>query len=192
MAINLIVASTPTGIISGEGNTLPWRLPEDMKYFAEKTTGGVVVMGRKTWDSIPPKYKPLPDRDNVVLSRSWAQQDPDDLPDGIFVCGDYRSGMSAAERLAKVKGSDVWIIGGGDIYTEALKSGCVDTCYITEVYYNGPHDTAMFPILDPLFKEQFILDTDLSSLAVHCHKGLAYRFLVYTRRDNKHISFLGL
>jgi dihydrofolate reductase len=66
--INIIVA-TSTNLVIGKDNDLPWHLPTDMKYFKDTTKGHIVVMGRKCWESIPEKYRPLPNRTNIVMSR---------------------------------------------------------------------------------------------------------------------------
>ena len=68
MEISIIVAASTNNVI-GKENGLPWRLPTDMKFFKDKTQGHTVIMGRKSWDSIPAKYRPLPNRINVVMSR---------------------------------------------------------------------------------------------------------------------------
>ena len=68
MRIHLIYARARNGVI-GRNNTLPWHLPEDMAHFKATTAGCPVVMGRKTWDSLPPKFRPLPGRTNLVVTR---------------------------------------------------------------------------------------------------------------------------
>jgi len=66
--LNIIFARAANGVI-GKDNTLPWRLPEDMAHFKRTTLGSPVIMGRKTWDSLPPKFRPLPGRQNIVVTR---------------------------------------------------------------------------------------------------------------------------
>lgn len=108
----------------GKNNDLMWHLPADMKFFKETTTGHVVVMGRKNWDSIPEKYRPLPNRENVVLTRNKESK-----VDGAIVF------HSLEECLSHYNGDDkeVYIIGGGEIYRNALDINCVDEMYITHV-----------------------------------------------------------
>ena len=77
--IHLIFARAANGVI-GANNQLPWHLPEDMAFFKQKTSGGTVVMGRKTWDSLPVRFRPLPGRHNVVVTRQtgWQPEPPSD------------------------------------------------------------------------------------------------------------------
>jgi dihydrofolate reductase len=107
--IGLIWAQTPAGVIGADGG-MPWHVPEDLKYFREITTGATVLMGRRTWEALPPRFRPLPGRRNVVLSR-----EPDWAADGAVT----RADLSAA--LDEFAGpADVWVIGGGQVYRSAL------------------------------------------------------------------------
>ena len=106
--INLIYARAANGVI-GINGTLPWHLPEDMAHFKRMTMGCPVIMGRKCWDSVPPKFRPLPGRTNIVVTRQpdWNEagaRRASSLAQALSLCGD------AAE---------VWVIGGGQIYAEA-------------------------------------------------------------------------
>ena len=108
MKINMIFARAANGVI-GKDNTIPWHLPEDLARFKQLTQGHPVIMGRKTWDSLPPRFRPLPGRLNVVITRqkSWQQ-----------------AGAQAVSSLAHAielceKSAEVWIIGGAQIYAEA-------------------------------------------------------------------------
>ena len=108
MKINMIFAQSANGVI-GNNNALPWHLPEDLAHFKKLTLGCPVIMGRKTWDSLPPKFRPLPGRTNVVITRQadWqaaGAQNAGSLTDALAIC-------QAA--------SDVWIIGGAQIYAQA-------------------------------------------------------------------------
>lgn len=109
MRLNLIYARAANGVI-GTNNTLPWHLPEDMAHFKRHTTGCPVIMGRKTWDSLPPRFRPLPGRLNLVLTRQadWQAEGAEHftrLDDALARCRD------AAE---------VWVIGGAELYAQAL------------------------------------------------------------------------
>lgn len=109
--VSIIVATAKNNVIGNKGD-IPWlgKLPADMKYFSDKTTGQAVIMGRTTYLSIPPKYRPLPNRLNLVLS-------PEEIPDEGVVT--FQSLQSAIEHgLAQNK--EVFISGGGSIYKEAL------------------------------------------------------------------------
>ena len=112
--IHLIFARARNGVI-GKDNQLPWHLPEDMAFFKQKTAGGTVVMGRKTWDSLPPRFRPLPGRHNVVITRQ-AQWQPDPVTDKVSVAGDIAAALDTARAL----GQPVWVIGGAQIYALAL------------------------------------------------------------------------
>jgi dihydrofolate reductase len=107
--IGLIWAQTPDGVI-GVDNRIPWRVPEDMANFKQVTLGHPVVMGRRTWDSLPPRFRPLSGRRNIVVTRQpdWAAE------------GAERS-ASLPEALALTAPDDVWIMGGGEIYRAAME-----------------------------------------------------------------------
>lgn len=107
--ITIIAALTSEGIIGKEG-ALPWNLSEDMAHFKLVTAGNTVIMGRKTWDSIPSKHKPLPNRHNIVISRNMP------LKNNIEVCSD----MNQAIAKAKSYGKEIFVIGGAQIYSLAL------------------------------------------------------------------------
>lgn len=93
--------------VVGRENSIPWRLPEDLAHFRELTTGSTVVMGRRTWDSLPPRFRPLPDRVNVVLSRS-----ADFAADGATVVSSIDEALD--------RSGDIWVIGGATVWAEAL------------------------------------------------------------------------
>ena len=120
MSIALIAAVAANNCI-GKSNSLPWYLPEDLKHFKKLTTGKVVVMGRKTWDSIPEKFKPLPNRVNVVVTR----QENFALPHGADL---YHT---IDEALAAHQNDEIFVIGGAEIYRQMIDRS--DTLYITEV-----------------------------------------------------------
>ncbi len=116
--IHLIYARARNGVI-GRNNTLPWRLPEDMAFFRSCTMGSPVLMGRKTWDSLPARFRPLPGRHNLVLTRqaSWSAvgaQRVATLDDALAACP---------------PGAVLWVIGGAEIYalTEPVASRVVAT-----------------------------------------------------------------
>ncbi|MEU8896259.1 dihydrofolate reductase [Nocardia sp. NPDC048505] len=106
--IGLIWAQTPEGVIGSE-NTIPWRVPEDMANFKSVTWGHPVIMGRRTWDSLPGKFRPLEGRRNIVVTRQadWSAE------------GAERAG-SVAAALAAADG-DVWVMGGGEIYRDSME-----------------------------------------------------------------------
>lgn len=123
----------------GKNNDLMWHLPADMKFFRETTTGHIVVMGRKNWDSIPEKFRPLPNRENVVLTRNT-----DYLASGARV---FHSLQDCLSYFSGEDQKDVFIIGGGEIYRQALDQRCIDEMYITHVDAVYGADT-FFPEFD--------------------------------------------
>jgi dihydrofolate reductase len=122
--------------VIGRNNQLPWYLPGDLKYFKQATMGKPIIMGRKTWDSIG---RPLPGRMNVVISRNptW------EAPAGTVAASSLNEALKKAGAHAELEGGDeVMIIGGGQIYAEALAT--VDRMYITKVHAEIDGD-AFFP-----------------------------------------------
>lgn len=138
MKVRLIVAmDNERGI--GKNNDLMWHLPADMKFFKETTLGHVVVMGRKNFDSIPERFRPLVGRENVVLTRNT-----DFLAENCQVFHSLEACLTAYENETK---RYVYIIGGGQIYKQALQLNCVDELFITHVDHVYGADT-FFPEID--------------------------------------------
>jgi dihydrofolate reductase len=134
MAFSLIVAmDRQRGI--GKDNDLMWHLPADMKFFKETTSDCVVVMGRKNYESIPEKFRPLPNRENVVLTRNVNYTAP-----GASVFSDFRTMITYLSKSEK----KVFIIGGAEIYKLALEAEAVDEMYISHVNHSFGADT-FFP-----------------------------------------------
>ena len=123
----------------GKNNDLMWHLPADMKFFKETTSGHIVVTGRKNYDSIPERFRPLPNRENAVLTRN---SDYEALGALVFASLDecLKYYENETERT-------VFIIGGGQIYKEAMDSGVVDELFITHVNHVYGADT-FFPVFD--------------------------------------------
>lgn len=138
MKVRLIVAmDNERGI--GKNNDLMWHLPADMKFFKETTLGHVVVMGRKNFDSIPERFRPLVGRENVVLTRNT-----DFLAENCQVFHSLEACLAAYKNETE---RYVYIIGGGQIYKQALQLNCVDEMYITHVDHVYGADT-FFPEID--------------------------------------------
>jgi dihydrofolate reductase len=138
MKVSLIVAmDLERGI--GRDNDLMWHLPNDMKFFKETTTGHVVVMGRKNFESIPERFRPLPNRLNVVLTRNQNYR-----ADG---CEIFNSMEACLDAYKNENDMTVFIIGGGEIYKLALEAGVVEEMYITHVNKKYGADT-FFPEFD--------------------------------------------
>ena len=124
MKVSLIVAvDAESGI--GKDNDLMWHLPEDMKFFKDKTSGQIVVMGRKNYESIPKRFRPLPNRDNVVLTKN-----KDFEAEGCKVFNSLNECLIDYENEEE---RTVFIIGGGEIYRLALEEGVVDEMFITHI-----------------------------------------------------------
>jgi dihydrofolate reductase len=127
-----LVAAVARGGVIGRDGTIPWRIPEDVAFFKELTTGHPVVMGRRTWESIPDRFRPLPGRRNVVVTRNpaWSAE------------GAERVG-SVEEALRLVAGAErVHVVGGAEIYAAALPRA--DELVLTEIDADVQGDT-FFP-----------------------------------------------
>jgi dihydrofolate reductase len=137
MIITQIVARTKNNVI-GRENDLPWHLPDDMKFFKETTRGHHILMGRKNFESIPMKFRPLPDRVNIVITRQ-----EDYTAEGVKVFNSIDEGVS----FARESGADeLFIIGGAEIYKQTLS--ITDKIYLTEINTIMDGD-AFYPELDP-------------------------------------------
>lgn len=146
MFVSHIVAASQNGAIGVKGD-LPWHIPEDLKFFKDKTKGSVIVMGRKTYDSLG---KPLPNRLNIVVSRSAK---PSDFPEAVMLFSDITAAVEAAKIAGREKGLDeVFIVGGSEIYKQTLKLGLVNRIYLTRIHTEVDGD-AFYPDVDTkLFK----------------------------------------
>jgi len=131
--VQLIVAAARNGVI-GRDNDLVWRLRRDMQFFKEKTAGKPVITGRRNYESIPNRFRPLPGRQNIVITRN-----PDYHAPGAVVVTSLDAALAVAE------GDEVFIIGGGQIYRQSLSSGCVNEAYVTHVDAEPDGDTH-FPL----------------------------------------------
>ncbi|MBI2989949.1 MAG: dihydrofolate reductase [Candidatus Magasanikbacteria bacterium] len=134
MSISLIAAVSKNNCI-GKNGELPWHIPEDMKHFKEKTMDTVVIMGRKTWESIPEKFRPLKGRKNVVITR----QDQYPAPLGVEIH------HSLDKALEAHRNEKIAIIGGGQMYDLSIDKA--NLLYITHVDRVVEGDT-FFPDID--------------------------------------------
>lgn len=124
----------------GKDNDLLWNLPVDMKFFKDTTKNSVVIMGRKNYESIPPKFRPLPHRTNIVISRNADYQAPE-----CYVCTSLDESIALAKSLNE---ENVFIIGGAQIYSLALAQLDIDTIFLTHVMSEFPNADAYFPEVD--------------------------------------------
>ncbi|MFG3257118.1 dihydrofolate reductase [Streptomyces sp. NPDC048172] len=132
--VGLIWAQSQDGVI-GADNGIPWHVPEDMAHFKSTTRGHPVVMGRRTWDSLPPRFRPLPGRRNIVVTR-----DPRWAAEGAERAGSVEAALElAAERTDSAGPCEVWVIGGGEIYRTALDHAT--TLSVTEIDTTVSGDT---------------------------------------------------
>ena len=120
MKLHLIYARAANGVI-GAGGTLPWHLPEDLAHFKRVTMGCPVIMGRKTWDSLPPRFRPLPGRLNIVVTRQANWQ-----ADGATPAHSLQDAMRLGAPAA-----DAWVIGGAQLY--ALAAPLATSAVVTEI-----------------------------------------------------------
>lgn len=134
---HLIYACSDNGVIGNKGK-IPWHIPEDFKHFRETTMTHPVLMGRKTWGSLPEEFKPLPGRINCVLSRSTMPATSDYIQ--------MHSLPNAVEYFAVNGMEDVWVIGGAEIYNHTLQMA--STVVVTEVHGQFEGD-AFAPTLSP-------------------------------------------
>ena len=162
MKIHLIFARAANGVI-GNHNTLPWHLPEDMAHFKRTTLGCPVIMGRKTWDSLPPKFRPLPGRLNIVVTRQPDWQAP----------GALRAGSLPAACALCPADSDAWVMGGADIYAQALP--LATTAVVTEI--NTAYDGDAFA---PQFGPEWTETAREERVSVN---GLSFSFVTYCKHS---------
>jgi dihydrofolate reductase len=135
MILSHIVAASENGVIGNHG-CLPWRIPEDTKFFKEKTLGHVVIMGRRTFESLS---QALPNRLNIVVTR-----DPSYQAKGAVTVREISEALSLAREHRKTYGNEVFIVGGGEIYRQTMDQ--VDRVYLTRIHKTFEGD-AFYPDL---------------------------------------------
>ena len=162
MKILMIFARSANGVI-GKNNAMPWHLPEDLAHFKKLTLGCPVIMGRKTWYSIPPKFRPLPGRTNIVVTRQSDWQ-----PEGANTAGSLQAALAQCHAA-----SDVWIIGGAQIYAQAEPlASRIEVTHIDKIYQGD----AFAPTLGSQWQESRKED-HVSTM------GLNFSFITYTRQQ---------
>jgi dihydrofolate reductase len=159
VTVGLIWAQSTSGVIGRDG-TIPWHLPEDLDRFKRVTMGHTVVMGRRTWDSLPARFRPLPGRRNIVLTRNSGLEAP-----GAEVVGSIDAINADGQT---------WVIGGSEIYHLAL--GAATRCEVTEVEIDLrlEDDDVLAPVLDESW-------TGTSGDWHDSTSGLRYRFHSFQR-----------
>lgn len=159
------IAATSANRVIGKNGDLPWRIPEDFKFFKDKTMGHIMLMGRKTFESLP-NGRPLPGRLHVVISRR-----KDYHPEGAHVFGTIDEAVAFCRTQTQKWGDEVFIIGGGEIFKEMLP--VTDRIYLTEIHQNFEGD-AFFPEFD----KSVFQETERSPRS----EPLPYDFVTYERK----------
>jgi dihydrofolate reductase len=154
----VIIAAVAKNRVIGKDNKLLWNIPEDMAHFKALTAGHTVIMGRKTWESLPPRFRPLPGRRNIVITRQ---------PDYAAPGAELADSLENAQKLASTA-TVAFIIGGEQIYTQAM--ALADRLEITEVDQE-PEGDAWFPEIATVDWEQTAKT-----------EGKGFAFLTYCRR----------
>jgi len=156
----LIAAVARNGVI-GSDNRLPWHLPEDLRHFRELTTGRAVIMGRRTWESLPERFRPLPGRRNIVVTRNPGYAAP-----GAVLAASLPAALAAAGE------DEAFVIGGAELYAAALP--LAERLELTEIDRDFVGD-AHFPALDPGQWHEVARTTQIAE------SGLGYAFVRYRR-----------
>lgn len=135
----ILIAAVSDNNVIGNGLDIPWeRIPKDMEHFKELTMGHPVIMGRITYDSLPERFRPLPGRENIVISRNT---NPQDYPGGVIVCDSVRRAVGKASNLDE----EFYVIGGGQIYKQTI--GLASRLEITGVHQTVKGDV-FFPSIN--------------------------------------------
>ena len=182
--IGLIWAQARGGVI-GAGGTMPWHLPEDLRHFSRTTKGSPVVMGRRTWESFPEKFRPLPGRSNIVITSDDAFAADGavrarDLEDGLRLAGEVLGGVGGGEGAPADDSADgavarpmIWVIGGGRVYREAMDRAAL--LVVTEIDLEVDGDTTA-----PEIPEGFTPEEPDPAWSTS-RTGTRYRILRFTR-----------
>ena len=160
MELKLIYARSRNGVIGRDGQ-LPWHLPADLAHFKQTTLGQAVVMGRKTWDSLPERFRPLPGRTNIVITRQKDWQAP-----GALVAHSLAQAMALCPEPGPL-----WVIGGAEVYAQALP--LASTVVVTEIDMEAQGD-AHAPPLGAEWKE-------ISRQFHPIEGGLSFSFVHYSK-----------
>ena len=144
MRVSIIAAVSSNGVI-GVNGTLPWHIPHDLRWFRMHTMNGICIMGRKTWDSLP--MKPLKGRINIIISRNHRESDHEN----VF----WATSLREALIIARYKNiPNAYIIGGSDIFSQALLLKCVHHIYLTKIHTTINDRSARYLVL-PKSKKSF-------------------------------------
>lgn len=172
--IGLIWAQTLEGVIGRDGS-MPWDVPEDLAHFKTTTAGHPVIMGRRTWESFPARFRPLPGRTNIVISGDPQQRQLLDEAGAVAV----DNPELALERAAECEGDEIWVIGGAQIFEVVLNQATVAAVTIIDVDESG--DT-FAPVLDDAWVRS---SSDPSEGWHTSRRGAKYRIEQWNRRDRE-------
>lgn len=175
LKVGMIWAEALTRAIGREG-VMPWHLPEDLAHFKEQTSGLPVIMGRRTWESLPERFRPLPGRQNTVVTRN-----PDFVAAGATTAASLEAaladiasaGAASVGSAATGLGVDVWILGGGELYRQAMP--IASFLSVTKIFVEITDADTFAPEIGPEWhktKEGQVLQS---------RTGLSYRFDEYER-----------
>ena len=164
MQVGLIYARARNGVIGRDGG-MPWHLPQDLAHFRQVTQGCPVVMGRKTWDSLPPRFRPLPGRRNIVVTRQATWQ-----ADGAERAASLEQALALC-RASHPEPAWTWVIGGGELYAQALP--LAQAAEVTEIELTVEGDTVA-PTLDARWRA-------VSRSAQRSPEGLDFAWVRYQR-----------
>jgi dihydrofolate reductase len=171
--IGLVWAQTPAGVIGKDGD-MPWNLPEDLKHFTRVTTGHPVIMGRKTWLSFPAKYRPLPNRTNIVITRQENWGSSPEAEGAVVV----KSLDDALLESQFAPGSEaIWILGGGEIFKQCVD--LADTAVVTTIDVEADGDTFAPELGAPWVPEDSVPQDGWLTAA----NGTRYRFTKWNRTE---------
>ena len=166
MRISQIVAATSNHVI-GIDNDLPWHLPDDMQFFKEQTKGHHILMGRKNFESIPMKFRPLPNRVNIVLTRTTDYE-----AEGVEVVHTIEEGVNFAENAGA---DELYIIGGAEVYAQTIDR--TDRIYLTEIDTTLEGD-AYFPEIN---KDEWV-EVERRHHPIDERHKYAFDFVIYDRK----------
>lgn len=175
-AVGMIWAQSTSGVIGAQGG-MPWHVPEDLAYLKQVTSGCPVIMGRRTWTSLPERFRPLPGRTNIVITRdaSCAAGLPEQ---GALTADSLEGGLELAEAHL-YDASAVWLLGGGAVYGEAIEKDLAQIVSITQLDLEVEGDTYA-PELDPALWE--LAATMPEQGWQTSETGVRFRFETYRRR----------
>jgi dihydrofolate reductase len=161
-----LIAAVSKNMVIGKKNDLPWNLPDDMKFFMQTTKGHHVIMGRKNYDSIPEKFRPLPNRTNIVVTRQQSFKAP-----GCIVVHSVEKGLEIARNNGE---QETFIIGGADIYRLGMNQ--TQRMYLTEIDADIDGDTYF-----PEFKRQEWKEISRSHHSTDDRHKYPFDFVIYDR-----------